>query len=511
MLQSDAAALGGELPTLTWSTTFIKSGTYTGITASGGGVNVLATSAAGNVVLNILLLRSASDFDSRLLAINPDSGNSIWAVDCAFVTLGQRCRDAPVTFDLAGRVYGARLQRDADGTTEQSSFFIRFANNGTIVAGSEIVADFDTPWTDAASRNCIDSGIIESGQIRHFACGSANNRNIGFDDNLTTEIFNAGTGTGPTSTYWDPESNTLLTSESSGGSYIYRKRNVTTGATIGGTISNTRNSANGWILPSQNETNRAFSAGHDASNRLVYSKINISAWALVTSNQLFTPSQINDGGLRSTSLFAWDLDGANNMLICGSYVVGAETRGFFGHFKTSNNTMHWNRTFDLGSTTQVVDCDLDGFGRIYVAIQYTNAAGDQRVDLRRYDGGEFIAKTPRQEIGFVLPTVTPTPTPGVLPPLDEALIELGEVIGATNTKGKFIWGLVLVLAVIFFCAAAAHRFAINPIVPSLVGGIGMMVAVGILGLWPNWTIVVIGLIAAAVITWIVTKVTGGFN
>lgn len=511
-------ALGGTPPSLAW----VRSVQRGSVVASDTGMDITDRGAFsigtdGRLLWGYEFIKSNGKAAGVLERVDPQGG-LVWqfnAPACRGTQIGDNCRLTPfvwahsrdalvfnATTTAASQVH-LRLFKLNGGTGVLDKFSVRLDQLATPFAGA---SGIDSVRINATSQAFVGGG---SGRLVRF-----------IDDDVLTAAYNVGSSNILRVTYDDNKD--VLETLTSGGVTTLRKYNVANGVQLGADLTLSTDAscrlpglvAAQFLAESTVGKDKAFLA-HCQGNAgsLQYSKFNVTSWAFTVNGQDFMPGQINDGGLRTTLTRDFDVDGSDNLLICGSYVAGAEERAFFGRFLTSNNTMHWNVTLDLGTTTRITGCGLDTEGAIYVALIVDPLVSTSQVQLRKYTGGGFTPPSNlRSQVIPPSPSSTVPATTGIQP-LESNLASLGCVIGACpgNQKGQFLWGLILVLFVSVAAAVLALRFGVNPFVPGVIGGVGMIIGVGFIGIWPLWSVVTVGIVAAAILTYLAVRVTGGFG
>lgn len=495
------SALGGTPPTLQCTNTFAPSLGGTLTRSADASTRELDVDASSNAYLTYTEI--AGGFAKAFLVKVNTGCTTQWAQ--SVTDAADSVTTSPLRVDLAGRLYHGTIDSNDDLLNVRSG-----TTGATVTEGP----DLDGLGITQGSLRGVDSRNVSSTSLAYFAV--ANQRFFRFSQDFLTTTFDVGLPEpNPQTIYVDTASDFTFITTGTGANNRLLKMNSTTGGTVTTAVPpGTQELTSGERISLKGQSNKTRvyhwnSEGTSGSTTLAYDAIRISDWSFVVSAQAFTPNQINDAGLRDTNVLDWDIDGADNMLICGNYAVGAEDRGFIAHMKTSNNTMFWNVTIDAGQATTVDQCRFDFNGGFYAALTTTDGAGVQRFSVRHYTGGGFTPPTVRGTV--TIAGATPTPT-AITVDAGTGIKNFATNVGFREAPSQFLFGVILVAIASYATFAALQGVKLGRAGSVWAAGfIGL--GVGIFnaqqGIWPEFFIIVAIAFAAAVGAWLVRKNTLG--
>lgn len=525
-VQPFVGAQSGTPPTLDWTITYTKSLVSVDVTGvpydhvRGG---QLSTAGNGRVGIVFQLENGAgSDFDAQLRILTT-TGAYVSQTDhrCERRAGADVCEVIPnaVDFDRSDRLSFVRRKTHATGGPDWPENQLCYVQpngqacgtpgNSSVVSGTRQLSDVTTP-TFTGLVEALDTYQLNSSAFSYTLGGGLPDALIRYGTNFSDDADYANSGVA--AHVRANNSGDIGWSQRRSGApqrHDMRRWNFTSG-----TITNT-NVGIGEEVSCSGDRIRVLT---NATNRLitVYSSTTSGRsvrWNIVRQSDVGTVSsavapsndQINDGGLRSTCAANFDVDGAGNLLVCGWYEVGAETRGFVAHYKTSTNAMHWNVTLDLGSQTTGTDCKFDFLGGFYVSFNFDDGLGQgNKIQVRHYIGGDFT--TPTRRAFVALPAeVTPTPTPGINSDALEGFKNFATGIGFISAGSKIFWGIIFVVAGTITVGAITFRLMGPTSLPYLcaITATALSAVCVFAEWWPVWILVFMALISAGFVTWIV--------
>lgn len=135
----------------------------------------------------------------------------------------------------------------------------------------------------------------------------------------------------------------------------------------------------------------AITSGSIGSTSVSYSVVN-TVTGVVTGPTAFADNQIRvSGSLRDTDAMDYDIDGNDNLLVCG--VLTTDDFAFFAHFKPSNNTQFWNVTLVESGQIAIgegpTNCGITRAGNPYIIYTYRTTGDDFNWVIQLYNGGGF--------------------------------------------------------------------------------------------------------------------------
>jgi hypothetical protein len=248
-------------------------------------------------------------------------------------------------------------------------------------------------------------------------------------------------------------------------SNFYQRVNPTTGAVLHTSVVST-----GASKPPIRSTIDATNVyqGLNNGNTMSYHKLLASTFATVSATVAVTDNQVDVGaGPAATATNDFDLDGQDNLLLCGA-ISGAS---FAAKIRTSDNTHRWNITT---SRTGMLRCGFDYVGGFWLAGTGTSG-GTGYFWARHYSGGDFA----------------PPPAPGLVTPPDNDVFgdaegnPIEQMVQVLSEAWGFDWSWIIGAIIMAICVAAVKDF--NDLVTGL---IIVLVAVANvkLGLWAEWAI-----------------------
>lgn len=205
------------------------------------------------------------------------------------------------------------------------------------------------------------------------------------------------------------------------------------------------------------------------------------------------------------------VDGDGNIYFCGSARTPGVKRdsALIKYNNTEFPGQRWNITYSKESGDANVDraftCDLSVDGSIYVgSISCANLDGSCRSYLRKYLGAA-IGRTPQSTFDGFNATANVV-APGQIPDLGVAIKSFCQGLGIPD----FICGLIILIFSTIAVMVFAMKFELPTFFLSGLTILGGIIALAYITLWPVWTAVVLGILAAAAITFTITRVSSGF-
>lgn len=471
-------------PTLTWSYVVQPDGTNTNTRAMGISTYELAIDNSNNIYASYIRLSATSNDHGAIVSLSR-LGALRW--NHLDVQTGANVYLTPMNVDLAGRVIYTKL------TSTDNIPIVRNPNTGAIVSVGPDLVDLSPSLSESRS---IDSVVNGTGSINYLVVGP--NRIVRLNDTMgTSGGYNVGSPQANPQTIYTDTNGFSYVMTGTGAANELNKINTTTGANVGGTtVPGTDELAGADRLVRKGQANtsllyRVNPENSVPSTTITYDSWNVTSFGLITSAQAITPNQIYDGGFQDTNTESFDVDGSDNFLACGSYSAGGETRGWFARILTSNNTMAWNVTLDLGTFTTVSRCLVDYNGDAVITIDSQSSGApsatspNRRFEVRKYSGGGFVGPAPRP--GVTIEDGDGGPSTGT-----NLLTNIVDFVGnAWGFDPSWLFGL----AVVGMCVWPVKDS--GPLVIAIMGFIGMGISVA-LDLFAEWVLFVVIFLIIAV-------------
>lgn len=409
---------------------------------------------------------------------------------CTDTVAADICDFNSVQLDHAGRVLATVFYTPGTTSITQTYIEVRSAATGVLITRSFDLAALSPAWNDIRGAVSVKNGTDD---VNYIAIDASADRVARFNRQLTTTLYNVPI-TNPAHIYccaaFGSENHVIVGSTPAGAQANWNKVNASTGAVEASGQSGIRNTAIDERTPVVSYINSslaygAISGGASAATELSYRSVTTAGWSISAETD-FTPAQIDESGLRDTDSQMYDLDGSDNLLICGTYTVGAESRGFWGHFKTSNNTMHWNTTLDAGDSTIVNLCALDFSGNFWLGITVT-VGTLQSVQIRHYNGGQFSAISERRSTIVLAEDITDDGT------------AIDKLIDFPSQQWGFDFGPIFAAIIIGVIVVGTARATRMILAVAIVAIVSIIVVIKIESFSvPEWVLFIIVLVIAAV-------------
>lgn len=365
-----------------------------------------------------------------------------------------------------------------------------------------------TGWDMYALEDDLKSAFFSNSLKKVFQISHANGTAAGQFD---WQYVYTGT---LTSIFYDTERNQLLLNHDIGASNEIVFLNATDG-TFKGKISlncdhgtgggcqkipkiSNLNSSRAWAF--ENEANGVIFAELDLLNIADLGNTGTAVHPTNSSNDM----HVND----------FQLDGADNILVCGSEDDSNPEWFFAGKFLTSNATFEW------GNYHQIVPSSNNNKGTLQGCALDFEGGYFQHGRYQKFSPGEIASFVVYESGGnFSLPffrntAVLTIPEPDIeIPPGDAggAIRNLGASLFGESVASLFLWGFIFMAIIIILYAAMMKKVGVGdePIkIGAIFVGTGAIIMNVFLEIWPVWVAIVLIILTASIILTLTGKLQG---
>ena len=459
----------------------------------------------GNSYYSIQWEKVAGNTRGELVKVNP-SCVVVWSVDTNPTgeigsALGcsesgfNYCRFFAVEAGADGRVIVSVEDFNTGQVPQQQfRFLVLEGDTGALSSAGE---EFATLLGTSEAIRDLDSLRVSATEIAYLGTQTAAGKLYRFNSTLVP-VYTAALASGSTIVA-DAETDRAYVTVSGTN---YRRVDQTSGATTHtGSLALLGVAPTRGVVHGSGTEAFAFHQSSDAEGAtLTYSTILKADFTTSLDTVAVTPNQLQSAGVDVATTPAWfDLDAADNFLVCGGVSIDTTT-AFVGQVLTSNDTLHWNLTFQAGGGTVSTAsfCQFDYVNGFYVAGTFS-LSGTTRFFIRHYSDGGFS-----QPVADA--AILPPEPPEVFEPVDfgSGLANFAADIGFDSEGSLFFFGLVLVIIMFLVVAGATKGVSDSEVAAGVGGGIagmGTMIFNTTQDLWPPWTAVVLIVLTSATILW----------
>lgn len=407
------------------------------------------------------------DTEDRMVVAD-QSCNTVWSLTSSSPGITFSGYDQ-AAFDGADRVIADHFKGDGAGNDERTLRLLSSTTGATLQETENLLVTFGAAYDTFD----VDDLRVNSTSADYFVSHQNGMVSRYNDADLSRDFSVANTAV----TVRSGEATGVLYARSSGNNYL--RINATTGATLHTSAVSTGVSK----PPIRGELNTSVVyQAVGTGNSMSYHRLLASDFTSVNENVVITDNRIDiGGGPLATTVGGFDVDGQDNLLLCGN-VTG---RSFATKISTSSNTQRWNvTTTELGGSR----CGFDYQGGFWIAGVGTSG-GTGYYWARRYIGGEFA---------------TPSTPGSVIPggagdgdgdtdadnPLSNAVNFFNDAWGF---DGSFLFGTVIVgMFTIGFA-----RVSRNAMITAIGAFLGVVTAY-VLDLYPVWLLLLIVFLIIAI-------------
>lgn len=495
----------------------------------------LVVNRAGNAFLAYYGTHKTGGGQDAFIAAVNNQCSTLWKSPC--ISSGAAsCNRLDLRADPAGQIGTLSLTQNSLGQTIANQFIHISATSGNLLAGSQPVSVNGLGGSCTTYFNGEGSGYYDSAsaQIRYAyveSCGTSNPGSYMIVNDLgsTAPTFGRVTGdsnvpivNGPQTIVVPGESSTfayVLTATGPSSDALV-KLTLSTGATLAthGLSSNNAGGATRQGPAIGNPSSGIYALTSSTTRSYGWDHVSVGTWASLDTGSFGAGG--NNNLPDSSSVAGWAVGGDNNFLLCGEDNVSPFKSILIKANTDVTHAIDWSVQYEPAGLTGASSCGEVAFDYgtgFYTVGTYVPTSGPangrQAFYIQHWSGGGFTQPSPGVDHTAVYPnpdgggsSVGSSATAGVVD-VGSGIKAWAQSVGFVSGGSLFFFGLILLAFGMIAVGAAVGTFA-----GKMAGGVGAgITAIGVAifnmlnAIWDIWTMAVLVVLTAAILSVIVRK------